>query len=103
SNPERTRSKRTAARGGPNTSITSRASLMTAGQVSDKVSANGTATRTSIHAASVLQMVTFSLAAMSAALVNGRVAMNGLRFGFLTVVAVNRAMNGGVSSAASKT
>ena len=46
-------------------------------QVPDHSSASGMATSTSSHAASVLHIAIFSLAAMSAALVNGRVAMNG--------------------------
>ena len=77
--------------------------MITTGQVPERVSASGMATTTSIHAASVLQMVIFSLAAVSAALVSGRVAMNGVRPDFLTVAAAKRAMNGGVNSAATKT
>jgi len=42
------------------------------------LTASGMATRTSSQAASVLHIAIFSLAAMSAALVNGRVAVNGV-------------------------
>ena len=59
------------------------------------------ATRSGSQAASVLQIVALSLAAMSDASVNGRVAMNG--FDLLTVAATKAAMKGGVSSTPPRT
>ena len=64
------------------------------------------ATRTSSHVTSVLHIDAFSLAAMSAALVSGRVPRNGgtpwesraWGFALLTVAATKPAMKGGVSS-----
>ena len=55
-----------------------RAPSITIGQVSVSFSANGTATSTNTQAASVLHIAILSLAAMSAALVIGRVATNGV-------------------------
>src|SRR5436190_23195887 len=59
---------------------------------------------TSTHVAAVLQSMAFSFAAMRAALLKGRVAMNGARpyesltdgFALATAAAVNAAMNAGV-------
>jgi hypothetical protein len=87
-----------------------RAPSITIGPVAVSFSATGMATRTNSQAASVLQIAIFSLAAMSAALVIGRVAMKGVTpypslppgFALRTVAAANTAMNGGVSSTPSR-
>ena len=86
-----------------------RAQSITTGQVPDRVSPSGTTTSTSSHAASVLQHAMVSLATTSAALVIGRVAMNGVTpqeslaegSDLRTVAAAKAAMKGGVSSATS--
>src|SRR5436309_2591417 len=75
---------------------------MTAGHVPDSVSASGMAAAASSQAASVLQIVIFSFAAMSAALVSGRATLNVVD-GVLTAAAAKTAMNGGVSSTAMRT
>src|SRR2546427_414672 len=78
-NPARMSSTTIAARGVPMASFMRRARSVTMDQVPDHSSASDIATSTSSHAASVLHIAIFSLAAMSSALVNGRVAMNGGR------------------------
>jgi len=76
-NPASISSTTVAARGVPMASCMRRTRSVTMGQVPDHSSASGSATSTTSHAASVLHSAIFSLAAMSSALVNGRVAMNG--------------------------
>ena len=66
-----------ATRGAPMMSLAWRARSTTAGHASDRPSASPTATPTSSQAAKVVRRATRSLAAISAALVSGRVARNG--------------------------
>ena len=94
------------ARGVPTVARNARTFSMTTGEVPEKCTASGIAARTSTHAATVLQIVALSGAAISAAVEIGRVAVNGdtpsesraLGFGLLTVAATKPAMNGGVTS-----
>src|SRR5207244_13116386 len=65
------------ARGIPITSTNRCARSITTGAAPENLNASGVATRTSIHAASVLQIIAFILAAMSDPFVSGRVAMKG--------------------------
>ena len=93
------------ARGVPTTSTSRCTRSITSGDVPESLSASGMATSTSSHAASVLQIVAFSLAAMSDAL-GQRPRRDERRhavrsrpgFDLLTVAATKTAMNGGVSS-----
>ena len=66
------------ARGIPITSISRCARSMTGAAAPDPLNASGVATMVSIHAASVLHIIAFILAAMSDAFVSGRVAMKGV-------------------------
>src|SRR5439155_20728346 len=82
----------------PVTSMPALARSTTTGILPDSMSATPLNTTTSSHAASVLQTVIFSLAAMSDTLVSGRLAMNGPDV--VSAGAANAAMNGGVNSTA---
>src|SRR5436309_8883918 len=84
------------ARGLPTASIKRCPHSITTGEVPESLNANGMATRTSSHVARVLQIVALSLAAISDALVSGRVAVNGVDLP--TVEATKAAMKGGVNS-----
>ena len=78
------------------TSMPARARSTTTAPPPDSMSAITLKMMTSSHAASVLQTVIFSLAAMSDALVSGRLATKGVDV--LSAAAANAAMNGGVIS-----
>src|SRR5439155_26307610 len=80
----------------PVTSMPARARSTTTGILPESRSATTLNVTASSHAAIVLQTVILSLAAMSAALVSGRLAVNGV--GVLSAAAANAAMNGGVNS-----
>src|SRR5262245_34363412 len=69
---------------------------MTTGIRPDSRSAAGARMNTSTHAASVLQTVILSFAAISAIVLSGRVAMN--RVDVLSAAAANAAMNDGVDT-----
>ena len=87
----------------PVTSMPARARSTTTGILPDSMSATTLKTTTGSHAASVLQTVIFSLAAMSDTLVSGRLAMNGPEDVLvLSAAAANAAMNGGVNSTANR-
>src|SRR5436190_3491718 len=94
------------ARGISITSTNRCARSITTGAAPENLSASGVATRTSIHAASVLQIIAFILAAMSDPFVSGRVAMKGvIPYESLIVVpdleavaATKAAMKGGVKT-----
>src|SRR5438105_15928792 len=66
------------ARGVPTTSTNRCARSITTGAAPESLNASGVATRTSIHAVSVLHIIAFILAAMSDVFVSGRAAMNGV-------------------------
>src|SRR5205085_6459328 len=94
------------ARGMPITSTNRCARSITTGATPDNLSASGVAMRTSIHAASALQIIAFILAAMIDPFVSGRVATKGVTPyvsldvapDLAAVAATKAAMKGGVKS-----
>ena len=101
-NPSSTSERNTAARSVPTLTANRPTRSAASGQVPDHSSATGMARSTNTHVSAVLRIVVFTFAAINAASLRGRVAMNGSRppvsLDLETVAATNSAMNTGVTS-----